>query len=394
MRSQLIAFALCSAVALAACSADTVTFAANDDPRIEHRAVTGNQSGTSLAACSDPPNAGDPSCQPVCGDGKIDPGEQCDDGNTTNGDACENNCTLSRCGNGIKDAGEQCDDGPGSNGPGQRCNATCRLNMCGDGDIRLGVEQCDDGNATDGDACEASCTLPTCGNGIVDSGEQCDDGNTINGDGCNNSCALSVLAYLKASNSGSSDAFGTSFALSADGSTLAVGAIGEASTATGIGGNQNNHTAAGSGAVYAFTRSGTTWSQQAYIKASNTGSGIGSGDAFGVSVALSADGSTLAVGASGEDSAATGIGGDQADNAASNAGAVYVFTRNGTTWSQQAYVKASNTGANDQFGYSVALSADGTLAVVAINEDSAATGIGGNQANNSATDAGAVYVFQ
>jgi len=72
-------------------------------------------------------------------------------------------------------------------------------------------------------------------------------------------------------------------------------------------------------------------------------------------------------------------GGEQASNAASLSGAVYVFRRSGATWSQQAYVKASNTGASDQFGESVALSADGTLAVGAPGESSAATSIGGNR---------------
>ncbi len=72
-----------------------------------------------------------------------------------------------------------------------------------------------------------------------------------------------------------------------------------------------------------------------------------------------------------------------------------MYTRSGTTWSQQAYVKASNTGVGDQFGHSVPLSADGsTLAVGAWFEDSAATGINGNQADNSASGAGAVYVYR
>ena len=92
---------------------------------------------------------------------------------------------------------------------------------------------------------------------------------------------------------------------------------------------------------------------QAYVKASNTGAA----DEFGFAVALSIDGNTLAVGAPGEASAATGIiGANQTDNTAANAGAVYVFTRSVATWSQQAYVKASNTGAADNFGSSVALS--------------------------------------
>jgi hypothetical protein len=224
--------------------------------------------------------------------------------------------------------------------------------------------------------------------------------NTITGDAAANSGAVYVFtrsgttwsqqAYVKASNTGAGDGFGFAVALSGDGNTLAVGAHFEDSAATGINGDQTDNTATDSGAVYLFTRGGTTWSQQAYVKASNTGAT----DNFGWAVALSGDGNTLAVGARAEDSAATGIGGDQASNAASNSGAAYVFTRSGTTWSQQAYVKASNTGAGDEFGIAVALSGDGnTLAVGAIFEDSAATGIGGNQADNTATDSGAAYVF-
>jgi hypothetical protein len=202
--------------------------------------------------------------------------------------------------------------------------------------------------------------------------------------------AIAQRAYIKASNTQANDAFGQSIAVSADGSTLAVGAIGEDSAAIGINGNQADNAATSAGAVYVFTRSGTTWIQQAYVKGSNTETM----DTFGQSVALSADGSTLAVGARFESSAATGVNGNQASNTAMFAGAVYVFTRAGTTWTQQAYVKASNTEAVDQFGVALALSADGaTLAVGASGEDSAATGINGNQTDNSATFAGAVYVF-
>ncbi|HWO17361.1 MAG TPA: integrin, partial [Kofleriaceae bacterium] len=201
----------------------------------------------------------------------------------------------------------------------------------------------------------------------------------------------SQQAYVKASNTGEFDNFGVSVALSLDGATLAVGANGEASAASGVGGNQDDNSAQYAGAVYVFERSGTTWSQQAYVKASNTGVG----DYFGQSVALSADDATLVVGAAGESSAANGIGGNQDDNSAQYAGAVYVFERSGTTWSQQAYVKASNTDAGDYFGQSVALSADGTtLTVGASGEDSTARGIGGNQDDNSAERAGAVYVFE
>jgi trimeric autotransporter adhesin len=196
--------------------------------------------------------------------------------------------------------------------------------------------------------------------------------------------------YIKASNTESGDNFGSSLVLSSDGNTLAVGAPGEDSAATGVGGNQVDNTALSSGAVYVFTRSGTAWSQQAYVKASNTGVG----DLFGSSLALSSDGDTLAVGAYQEGSAATGIGGDQADNTAGGSGAVYVFTRSGTAWSQQAYVKASNTGAGDAFGRPLALSSDGnTLAVGAIYEASATTGIGGDQTGNTAGASGAVYLY-
>ena len=202
----------------------------------------------------------------------------------------------------------------------------------------------------------------------------------------------SQQSYVKASNTGADDRFGGSVSLSSDGSTLAVGALGEASAAVGVGGTQNDNSAAEAGAVYVYTRdSSGVWSQQSYVKASNTGAD----DRFGGSVSLSSDGSTLAVGAGGEASTATDIGGTQADNSAADAGAVYVYTRDSSgVWSQQAYVKASNTGADDRFGGSVSLSSNGnTLAVGAQYEDSAATGIGGTQADNSAAEAGAVYVY-
>lgn len=198
-------------------------------------------------------------------------------------------------------------------------------------------------------------------------------------------------AYIKASNTGGSDTFGTSVALSNDGSTLAVGARSEASNATGIGGNQASNTASGAGAVYAFTRSAGVWSQEAYIKASNTESN----DSFGGSLALAANGNTLVVSAYQEDSAATGIGGNQADNTASGSGAVYVFVRSLAVWSQQAYIKASNTDSGDAFGGSLDLSGDGnTLIAGAYQERSGATGINGNQALNATTSAGAAYVFK
>ncbi len=196
--------------------------------------------------------------------------------------------------------------------------------------------------------------------------------------------ALLLQQTLKASNPGTSDLFGLTVAMSGD--TLAVAARTEDSSSTGINGVQADESANAAGAVYVFTRSGSTWTQQAYLKASNTNAD----DFFGFSLAI--DGNTLAVGAPFEDSNATGINGDQADNAAMDAGAVYVFTRSGTTWMQEAYVKASNTGAGDRFGQSVSLSGS-TLAVGSRWEASNAIVVNGNQADNSAPSAGAVYVF-
>jgi len=198
--------------------------------------------------------------------------------------------------------------------------------------------------------------------------------------------------YMKASNSGLNDQFGYAVALSADGTTLAVSAFGEASNATGIGGDQTNNSAAQAGAVYVLRRTGTTWAQEAYIKASNTAAG----DWFGRGIALSSDGSTLAVGAPQEDSNATGIGGSQSNNSAGDSGAAYVFRRTGTTWAQEAYVKASNTGGlGARFGHALALSSDGTtLAVGAPGEQSDSNGIDGVQADVSASQAGAVYLFR
>ena len=191
-------------------------------------------------------------------------------------------------------------------------------------------------------------------------------------------------AYMKSSNSDAIDVFGGAVAISGD--TVVVGAPGESSNATGVNGDQTNNSLLDAGAAYVFVRNGATWTQQAYLKASNTGQG----DDFGRSVAISGD--TIVVGADGEDSSAKGINGDQSDNSATGAGAAYVFVRTGTTWSQQAYLKSSNTDAVDTFGNSVAVSGE-TIVVGALGESSNATGINGDQSDNSALQAGAAYVF-
>ena len=94
-------------------------------------------------------------CQPICGDGIVDPTEACDDGDLQSGDGCDANCTPTACGNGVVTIGETCDDG----------------------------------NGDAGDGCRADCTLEACGDGITDPGEACDDGNTVDGDCCSGSCA-------------------------------------------------------------------------------------------------------------------------------------------------------------------------------------------------------------
>ena len=112
---------------------------------------------------------------------------------------------------------------------------------------------------------------------------------------------------------------------------------------------------------------------EAFIKASNTNAG----DFFSASIALSGD--TLVVGAPHEDSAGTGV---QSDNSARNSGAVYVFVRENQTWQFQAYIKASNTEADDEFGHAIALDGD-TLVVGAPFEDSPSQGINNDQGNGA-----------
>jgi cysteine-rich repeat protein len=130
--------------------------------------------------------------QASCGDGVVDAGEQCDDGNTVDRDGCSATCTIesvSVCGDGHKDGAEQCDDGNTVDGDG--CSARCTTESvpaCGDGH-KDDAEQCDDGNTVDGDGCSAKCTKePVCGDGHMEGAEECDDGNTVDGDGCTSAC--------------------------------------------------------------------------------------------------------------------------------------------------------------------------------------------------------------
>ncbi len=217
---------------------------------------------------------------------------------------------------------------------------------------------------------------------------------SCNAAGCVDSITANVvgnlvesIGYLKASDIDIGDGFGFSTSISGDGATLAVGVLSEDSATSGVN-TTPNEAASGAGAVYIFIRNGISWQQEAYIKASNTGAG----DAFGLSVELSSDGNTLVVAAPEEDSGTSGIN-TTANEAATNAGAVYIFTRDGSNWQQEAYIKAGNAGSGDRFGTSVSLSSNGnTLAVGARSEDSNTTGINSTP-NDFTTDSGAAYVF-
>ena len=153
------------------------------------------------------------------------------------------------------------------------------------------------------------------------------------------------------------DSFGGAVALSADGKTLAVGALYD-----DVSGNKDQ------GSVTVYGRSGKSWTEEKVL-VSDTGNAE---DWFGYSVALSADGNTLAVGAVYAD-----VNGNK------DQGAVSVFARSGGAWSLQKTLNISGGTAGDLFGYAVALSADGsTLAVGAISDDV-----------NANVDQGSVSVF-
>ena len=207
--------------------------------------------------------------------------------------------------------------------------------------------------------------------------------------------------HFKASNSDASDQFGATVAISGDGNIVAIGAPHEDSCSTGINGNKALNNCSNAGAVYiytrrkaslwtdAFSRVPSSWTET-YIKASSTDVN----DNFGASLALSRDGRTLAVSALGEDGSARGVNLAH-NNLSTNSGAVYVFTFNGRSWSQQAYIKPNNTDARDRFGASLALGLNGDFLVVgAPNEDSKANTINGNQHDNTHSQNGAVYAFE
>lgn len=131
---------------------------------------------------------------PQCGNGKVEPHEECDDGDKNGPDKrCLLNCELRAahespedtskpyCGDGIKQRGEECDDEDFNDF--DDC-VHCLVNLCGNFELNAG-EQCDDGNSDSGDGCSKWCIKElTCGNGLLEFGEECDDGNNWSSDGC------------------------------------------------------------------------------------------------------------------------------------------------------------------------------------------------------------------
>ncbi|MFO0634567.1 MAG: DUF4215 domain-containing protein [Nannocystaceae bacterium] len=163
-----------------------------------------------------------------CHNGVLEMGEQCDDGNFSNTDACVGACVDASCGDGYVYAGvEACDDGDDDNTNG--CLQGCIAASCGDGYVHAGVEGCDDGNDDNTDACVAGCQLASCGDGFVLANfEECDDGNDVDGDGCS-ACELDVVG----SSSGAEGSTGSETGSATSGSTGVTSAEGSGGSSGG-----------------------------------------------------------------------------------------------------------------------------------------------------------------
>jgi len=202
--------------------------------------------------------------------------------------------------------------------------------------------------------------------------EDTSGGNTINNAGAayifhRNNNAWEFQQKITQADRFQNDFFGSAVAISGD--YIIVGAYAEDEDANGL----NN--ASSSGAAYLFSRSGNTWSQQQKITAADREAN----DYFGYAVSINGD--YAVVGAYQEDHDATGVGG-----MAANAGAVYVFNRNGSIWTQQQKLVAADRQANDWFGHSVAINGSSVI-VGAYQEDEDPAG------NNFLSSAGAAYIY-
>ncbi|MCB0273059.1 MAG: FG-GAP repeat protein, partial [Bdellovibrionales bacterium] len=193
------------------------------------------------------------------------------------------------------------------------------------------------------------------------------------------------------------DWFGAS--VSVQGDTIVVGAPYEDSNQSWIINGtfaSSDNSVANAGAAYIFKRNGNTWAQEAFVKAPLNIPDTN--ELFGSTVSI--DNDTVVIGAPFEDSNQYSIvGGTYAspDNNLQNSGAAYIFKRNGNTWAQEAFVKASNADTNDAFAYNMVAINNDTLLVSAGGEDSNLNSIiNGTTAStdDSLTDSGAVYVYK
>ncbi len=189
-----------------------------------------------------------------------------------------------------------------------------------------------------------------------------------------------LRAYLKAPTPTADDWFGSATAVSGDGGTVVVG--------------ERFRDEAGwpsAGKVYVFRRGAEGYALAQTITSPRVHDRRHFG---GHALALTPDGTTLAIGEIGDTSTGVGAGADPTQANRSWAGAAHVYRLEGGRFVHAQYLKASNTGQGDLFGWSVGLTNDaGTVAVGAPAEGSGSTGIGGNQADNSAVHRGAVYLY-
>ncbi len=161
-----------------------------DAPPTTTAATTDSSSSTSVGMTTNSSSTtGMP--EPVCGDGVLDPGEECDDGDVSEYGACPQ-CKPAICGDGLVFNGlEECDDG--NLFDDDDCNNACLQNYCGDKIQQPALgEECDDSNNVNSDMC-VNCKLAYCGDQEVYQGvEDCDDGNDAINDGCEPDCHKSV----------------------------------------------------------------------------------------------------------------------------------------------------------------------------------------------------------
>lgn len=234
MALRRLEWALLSAIlSLAACGDDEAggTTATSTGAGGSSSTTTSDATTTSSTGAGGSGGDGGAGGSAPCGNGTLDAEEDCDDGNTVEGDGCNGACRVETgytcngepsdcvtiCGDGVLAGAETCDDGNADAGDG--CDDTCAeesgftcdgapsvcVTTCGDG-IVAGAELCDDGGAAAGDGCDDLCLVEagfvcdempsvcvtTCGDGIVAGAESCDDMGVAPGDGCDDLCAVEL----------------------------------------------------------------------------------------------------------------------------------------------------------------------------------------------------------